>query len=180
MISKHSSEGIILARKSYSEADRILVIFTKHFGKVSLLAKGVRKPKSRKRGHLEIFSRVKFSYASGKSLDIMTEVEVIDAYPAIRKNLNKVALAYYFIEVTNKIVREEEINQALYNLLLEFFARLASEKKLRPLRAEFVRRLLVLLGFWPDGRPLLDYDNVLEKVLERKISSAQVGKKMLS
>ena len=49
----YTSEGIVLARKRYSEADRILSIFSKTFGKNVYIAKGVRKPRSRKRGHLE-------------------------------------------------------------------------------------------------------------------------------
>ena len=179
MIRKYSSEGIVLARRNYSEADRILVIFTKNFGKISLLAKGIRKPKSRKRGHLEIFSRIKFSYTRGNSVDIMTEVEMVDSYPAIRKGLKKVSLAYYFVEVINKVVREEE-NSELYKFLIEFLERLSADENLRDLRAEFVKRLLVLIGFWPKDRPLPDYDSALEKVLERKISSAKIGKKILS
>jgi DNA repair protein RecO (recombination protein O) len=180
VIRKYSSEGIVLARRNYSEADRILVIFTKHFGKISLLAKGIRKPKSRKRGHLEIFSRIKFSSSRGNSIDIMTEVEVVDSYPTIRKSLRKVSLAYYFVEVINKVVREQEENSDLYKFLIEFLERLGADENLRDLRAEFVKRLLVLIGFWPKDRPLPDYDSVLEKVLERKISSAKIGKKILS
>ena len=45
---------------SQGEADRILIIFSKKYGKITLLAKGIRKLGSRKRGHLEIFSKVKF------------------------------------------------------------------------------------------------------------------------
>jgi len=62
----YSSEGIILSRKNYGEADRILTVFSKNYGKVTLLAKGIRKLISKKRGHLEIFSEVKFSAVSGK------------------------------------------------------------------------------------------------------------------
>ncbi|MFH1792345.1 MAG: DNA repair protein RecO, partial [Patescibacteria group bacterium] len=56
----YSTEAIILATKDYSEADRILVVYTKDFGKLSLIAKGVRKTTSKKRGHLEIFNYLKF------------------------------------------------------------------------------------------------------------------------
>ena len=56
----YTSEGIVLARRNYGEADRILVIYSKNFGRVSYMAKGVRRPKSRKRGHIEVFNYIKF------------------------------------------------------------------------------------------------------------------------
>ena len=72
----YSSEGIVLSRKNYGEADRILVILSKNFGKLSLLAKGIRKIKSKKRGSLEIFCQIKFSAVNGHGFDIMTLQEL--------------------------------------------------------------------------------------------------------
>jgi DNA repair protein RecO (recombination protein O) len=177
---RYSSEGIVLARRNFSEADRILIVYTKHFGKMALLAKGVRKPKSRKRGHIEIFSRVMFSSSRGKSLDLMTEVEVIDSHNDIRHDLRKVALAYYFMEVIGKISQEHEQNEGVYELILEYFDRLRSEKNLKKLRLEFISKLLVIVGFWPRGRLLVNHDKVLERVLERQLTSVRVGRKILS
>ena len=71
----YSSDGIILSRKNYGEADRILIVLSKNFGKLSLLAKGIRKIKSKKRGHLEIFSKIKFSAVKGHGFDLMTEAD---------------------------------------------------------------------------------------------------------
>ena len=78
-----------MARQNYSEADRILKLFTKHYGKVSIIAKGVRKPKSRKRGSLEVFGHIKFAASRGKNLDLMTEVEIIDSFELVRKSLKR-------------------------------------------------------------------------------------------
>ncbi|MDP2672979.1 MAG: DNA repair protein RecO, partial [Nanoarchaeota archaeon] len=130
----YSSEGIILSRKNYSEADRILVVFSKNYGKLSLLAKGVRKLKSKKRGHLEIFSHIKFSAVKTNAIDIMTEVETINTFSKVRVNLNKISLAYYFCEVVIKTTREDEIKNNIFNLLVNFLKRLANETKLKKLR----------------------------------------------
>ena len=53
----YKTEGIILKRINFGEADRILTSYTKHFGKISLLAKGVRKITSRKGGNIELFNQ---------------------------------------------------------------------------------------------------------------------------
>ena len=169
----------MLARKKYSEADRILAIYSKDYGRITLLAKGVRKPTSRKRGHIEVFNHIKFQATSGKSLGLITEAEIIDAYVEIRKKLKKVALAYYFMEVIGKTTREHEKNEELYDLLLKYLSLLREQSALKKLRAEFVYEVLTTLGFWPKGKRLLDIDGKLEEVTERKMNTERVGKRML-
>ncbi len=176
----YSSEGIILARRNYSEADRIIVIYSRDNGKLGLIAKGVRRTKSRKRGSIEVFSHIRFSAARGKSLDILTEAEIITSFPQIRKNLRKVSVAYYFIEVIGRLTHEEEKNEQLFSLLLKYLKSLQKEKELKKLRMTFVKDVLVLLGYWPRNRTLDNPDSVLEEATERSINSLGVGKKLLS
>lgn len=179
----YSSEGIVLARRNYGETDRILVVYSKAFGKISLMAKGVRKLKSRKRGSIEVFSYIKFAAARGKNLDLITEVEVIDSFLKVRKNLKKVAVAYYFMEVIGRVTRDDEKNEKLFFLLAEFLGNLrgpTSLNSLKKLRKDFVYYTLVFLGFWPMRKPMDNPDYVLEDVVEREMSSARVGKKLLT
>ena len=175
----YSSDGIILQRLNYKEADRILIVFSKQFGKIALLAKGVRKLTSRKRGHLEIFSQIKFSANSGKGFDLMTEAEAINTFSKFRINLNKVTLAYYFCEVINKITREGEKQSVVYGLLSAALEQLSTAKNLKILRKKFIEDLLVDLGYWPNDKKMTDHDIKLEEVLERKINSVRVGRKVI-
>jgi len=175
----YTSEGIILRRLNYGEADRILTVFSRVYGKLTVLAKGVRKLTSKKRGHLEIFSWVKFSTKEARGFDLLTEVEILDNFDKIRKNLNKVTLAYYFCEVVNKITREGEKQATVYDLLFTALKQLESSKNLKILRKDFVTNLLVDLGYWPQGKKMVDVDIELESVLERKINSVRIGKKVL-
>lgn len=175
-----SSEAIILARKNYGEADRIIVVYSRDYGKLTLIAKGVRKVSSRKRGSIEVFSHTKFSAARGKSLDIITETEIINTFPLIRKNLKKVSVAYFFLEAVGRLTREDEKNREMFDLLLKYLKRLESKNQLRKEREEFIHETLVLLGFWPRGKKMDNHDTVLENIAERKLSSIRVGKKVLS
>ena len=176
----YKTKGIILGRRDYSESDRILSIYTKDFGRISLLAKGVRMPKSRKRGHIEIFSLVNLQAVRGKGIDIMTEVEIIDNFSKIRKNLKKVALAYYFMEVIGKTTSENEHNQKLFESVLKYLEVLKYESRLKDLRLNFIHSILVDLGFWPKGKILEDADAKLSEIIERNLTSIRVGKKLLS
>lgn len=175
-----NDEGIILARKNYSEADRILIVFSKNHGRISLLAKGVRKVSSRKRGHLEIFNHIKFQAVYGRGLDLITEAEIIENFAEVRKSLKKVSLAYYFMEVVGRTTHEDEPHQELFNLILNYLHRLKSEIKLKDLRLRFIVDILVSLGFWPKGQALINPEGKLEEVTERKLNSQRVGKKISS
>ena len=172
-------EAIVLARRNFSEADRILSVFSKGRGRLSLIAKGVRRPSSRKRGHIEVFNRIKFQAVKGRGLDMMTEAEIIDSFEMVRKDLKKVALAYYFMEVIGRTIHEEEKNIELYGLLQDYLEKLKEEKKLLSLRKDFVYQVLTILGFWPRGRELENPDAKLEEVTERQLNSARVGKKLV-
>lgn len=175
----YTSEGIILARRHFGEADRILSVFSKNHGRISLIAKGVRRPKSRKRGHLEVFNRIKFQAVSGHSIDLITEAEIVDDFKEVRKSLKKISLAYYFAEVIGRITHENEKNEELYNFILDFLEKLKSVSELKKLRIDFLNKLLVLMGYWPEKVVLLDPDKKLEEVIERQIYSERVGKRML-
>lgn len=170
---------MVIARRDFGEADRILVVFTKERGKASLLAKGVRRPTSRKRGHLEVFSQIKFAAVHGRSLDIITEAEIINGFTKVRRDLKKVAVAYYLCEVVGRATREEEKNEELYELLLGSLGKLGKSGRLGGLRKKFIEEALVILGFWPKDKEMTDPDAVLEEVVEREMNSARVGKRVL-
>jgi DNA repair protein RecO (recombination protein O) len=175
----YTSEGIVLGRRDFGEADRILVLYTKNFGRLSLIAKGVRRPKSKKRGHIEVFNQVRFQAISGHGIDLMTEAEVVDDFKEIRKSLKKVSLAYYFSEVIGRITHEQEPNIDLFDLIVRYFTNLKNATGLKKLREDFVGELLVLMGYWPREKKLTDPDEKLEEVIERQINSVRVGKRML-
>lgn len=176
----YTSVGIVLARRNFGEADRILVVYSKNFGRISLIAKGIRRPKSRKRGHVEVFSLVNFQAVSGHGLDMMTEAELVDDFKEVRQSLNKISLAYYFAEVVGRITHEGEPNMDLYELIIKYLNKLKTTNGLKRLRINFILDLLTTMGYWPKGKKMGDADKILEETLERQIFSKRVGKRMVS
>jgi DNA repair protein RecO (recombination protein O) len=175
----YKSEGILLGRQNYGEADRIIHLFSKDYGKVTLIAKGIRKMKSRKRGHLEVFGKVNFSAIKGKGMDLILEAEQTESFSKIRKSLKKVALAYYFTEIVGRIVREGEPNKAIYEILENYLYKLEDTDTLKKLRFDYVREIVVAAGYWPKGKILENPDLVMEEIIERKPNTLRVGKKLL-
>jgi len=175
---QYSSEGIVLAKINYSEADRIVVIFSKDHGKLPFIAKSVRKIKSRKRGVLEVFNRITFSAIRGKGMDYIEEVEIVNSFPKIRQSLKKISLAYYFVEIAGRAIHEGEANLNLYEVIITYLEKLESTTRLKELKAAYLYEVLVVLGFWPRGKKLSNPEEYIESVLERRIFSERVGKRI--
>ena len=101
-VRSHRVEAIVLRHTDWGEADRLLWLFTREMGKVKVVAKGVRKPRSRKAGHLEPFTRVELQLAQGRDFLIVTQAETIDAYQPLRENLLLTGYAAYIIELLDR------------------------------------------------------------------------------
>jgi DNA repair protein RecO (recombination protein O) len=142
-------EAIVLRHSDWGEADRLLWLFTRELGKVKVIAKGVRKPRSRKAGHLEPFTRVELMLAKGRDLPIVTQAEAKDAYLALREDLVRVGYASYVIELLDRFTYEEGENHALYRLLSETLSRISMETEPAFAVRYYEVRLLDLLGFRP-------------------------------
>ena len=172
------SEAVVLSSRPFSEADKLITVFSKDFGKLTLLARGVKRTKSRKRGALEVFNQIKFFAHKSKGLPVMTEVEVINNFTKVREVLKRVAVAYFLVEVVAQATREEEPNQDVYYLLVVSLDKLSNEKKLKELRSEFSIKLAERLGFIPEGQFVPNSDELIENIIERKLGSVRVGKKL--
>jgi DNA repair protein RecO (recombination protein O) len=176
-----SSEAIVLSRRNYGEADRIVTLFSKDIGKISVLARGVRKTTSKKRGAIEVFSRIKISYyKSDHGLPNLAESLILDLYENIRLHIPRLTLGYYVSEFVNKITIESEPNPEIYDALCKVLHKAELGHGLREARKDFIEECLVILGYWPEDKKLVDPDTVVTSVLQSRINSIHIGKKMLS
>jgi len=97
----YQTEAIVLRRSDFGEADRLLTVFTPERGKLRLIAKGARKPSSRKSGHVELFSYSRYLVAVGHDLDIVTQAETIEPFLPLHEDLLRATYAYYVAELTD-------------------------------------------------------------------------------
>ena len=143
-------EAVVLSHREMGEADRLLVLYTREHGKLRAIAKGVRKINSRKAGHVEPFSRVTLMLARGRSLWIVTQAELIEAYLPIQHDLTKMAFASYVIELIDRFSYEEGVNLPLYRLLYRTLERIAAAEHIEMPVRYFDMRLLDIMGFRPE------------------------------
>lgn len=143
-------DAVVLKHWDQGEADRMLTLYTRQAGKLRALAKGVRKVKSRKAGHVEPFTRVNLQLATGRAWFIVSQAEAIETFNALRESLDRISYASYVVELLDKFTYEEEENAPLYRLLVSTLERLASEEELDLVVRYYEMRLLDYLGFRPE------------------------------
>ncbi|WP_448336293.1 DNA repair protein RecO [Bellilinea sp.] len=143
-------EAIVLRHSDWGEADRLLSLFTREEGKLRAIAKGVRRLRSRKAGHLQPFTRVKLMLAHGRDLWIVTQAETVAAYLALREDLERIAHASYAVELLDRFTYEEGANRPLFDLLAITLQRLNEGQPPFTLLRYYELRLLDLLGFRPE------------------------------
>lgn len=145
----YRTQAIVLSHKNFGEADRILRLFTYDKGKITAIAKGVLKIRSRKAGHLEPFTLVNLLLAKGRDMDIITQAETVDGFLGLREDLRRVAYANYIVEVLDRFTYEEGPNVGIFRLLASTLSRLESQQNLETVIHIYEIRLLDLLGFRP-------------------------------
>ena len=155
-------QAIVLRHFEYGEADRILRVFTLEKGKISAIAKGVRKISSRKACHLEPFTQVRLSQAKGRDLDIITQAEALKPRTQLRADLHRMTLSSYVVEVLDRFTYEEGSTPGLFRLISQTLDRLETLESPETAVRYYEIRLLNLLGYRPQLFNCIDCNAVIQ------------------
>lgn len=147
----YQTTGVVIGRTNFGEADRIVRLLTPDHGKLSVVARGVRKLKSRTAGHLELFGEVELVLAQGRgNLDVVTSAR-LNWYPhQLTTDYNALSLAYVFASAVDRIAQEHQTHPELYHHLSEAL-RTVDAGAIGPLPELWYKlRLLNLAGLRPE------------------------------
>jgi DNA repair protein RecO (recombination protein O) len=149
-VKQQRSLGVILSRTDYGEADRIITFLTPAYGKVRVMAKAVRKPKSKLAGGIELFSISDISYIEGRGdLHTLVSTRLERHFGRIVKDIERTMLGYDMLKILSRVL-EDEGGEDFYNLLVESLAILDNLESPKDLaEASFLLRLMRLLGHLP-------------------------------
>lgn len=145
-----NATGIVLRRINLGEADRLLTVLTREYGKVSAVAKGARRPGGKLAGASELFTHAAMQLASGRNLDILTQCEVEDSFTGLREDLSLLARASYFCELVDRLTEQSQPQPDVFDLLLAGL-HLLDRAGAAPdtIVHAFELRLLAVLGYAP-------------------------------
>lgn len=158
------TKAIIIKKQNTGEYDQWVTCYTEEFGKLKSIAKSILKPNSIQALHLDIFNLSEFELINGRGMSIITGAQVINSFMGIKNSLIKTAVAYFFAEVVDKMVFENDKDGELWDFLIEFMAELNGISPIGQIRPigqigpispiELLRRgqkkLLDILGYLPE------------------------------
>lgn len=145
-----STEGLVLRYADYKEADRIVVLLTPEMGKLTVSARGARRPKSRLLAGAQLFCHADYQLFKLNEAYTMSQVELKESFFNIRNDINKFAYATYIMNLTEEAVLPDEGARKTYRLVLDALAFLANnELNAQDIVHAFEIKLIDILGYRP-------------------------------
>ena len=146
-----STQAVVLHRTEYGEADRILTLLTPDYGKLSLIAKGVRRIKSKLAGGIELFSISDISYIKGRGeVGTLTSTRLIRHYGTIVSDVNRTMLGYDLVKQLHRVT-EDAPEPEYFDLIEQAFAALDDLAiDIQLIRLWFMMQLLRIDGHTPN------------------------------
>ena len=162
----HSTKGFVIYAKKMNEADLLLSYITEDYGKITCFANNARKSKKRFLGKLEpaMLTIIKFYEKPGMTLDILYEVDLVEDYKNLRKNIDVYLFLTKLIEISRVLCQERDINKNIFNLIRNIYTGLnkletlnSQDSKHTPLNSIllkyeifFIANLLKFTGIYPN------------------------------
>mgnify|MGYP001219623659 FL=1 len=145
----YQTEAIVIRKIKLGEADRILTLYTPRLGKIRVVAKGVRRPRSKLAGHLELLTHSLVSLARGRNLDTITGSQTVNSFLQLKSDLELASCALYVTELVDQFTADEVENYSLFQLLLDIMQLLCQVSNNELVLRYFELQLLNKVGYRP-------------------------------
>ncbi|MCL6588863.1 MAG: DNA repair protein RecO [Firmicutes bacterium] len=145
----YRSNAVVLRNRNIGEADRILLLLSEDHGKFEAVVKGARRGRSRFVGNTLPFNYLKAMFCTGKSLDILSQAELLHSFASLREDLDKMAYASFWAELIDGFVPERQESREIFRFVLAAFLVLEQSESPELLNLAFQARLLNYLGYCP-------------------------------
>lgn len=176
-MNSYSEVGIVLKRSNLGEADKLITFYTQRHGKVTAIARGLRRPTSKRAGSLELFNVVKTSFIKGKGeLDTLAEVQILESHSGWRKHLGRVNLAYQLVEVVDKLTPDHQPHTEIFEILKESLSKIGTLKVDWKLEiGNWLIEIATELGYWPREKKFTgDVYEFIERIASRPLNSPKL------
>ncbi|MGE0269112.1 MAG: DNA repair protein RecO [Candidatus Omnitrophota bacterium] len=167
------TEAIVLKSFDYRETSRIVTFFTKEYGKITGIMKGIRKDPKKFGSSVDKYSvnDLVYYHYRNSDLHLISHCDLKQYYFRIRENYEKNIAANYALELVDKIMQTEQVNQDVYSLMNRFFERLQMETDIDRLIYIYQIKMLQLSGFSPH----LDSCVKCDKKIDGKVRFSMVS-----
>jgi len=154
MFVNYRTQGLVLKKVDRGEADQLLTIYSKDFGKLEILGKAIRKISSKLRAGAEIFYLSEIEFIQAKAHKTLTDARAINKFENIRSDLKRLKIAHKIAETLDELVKGQEKDENLWQLLQEVFRKLNNCQIVKLSNCQllfyfFLWNLFSILGYEP-------------------------------
>lgn len=142
--------AVVIRQRDLGEADRIATLYTLERGKLSAVAKGIKRTRSKLAGSLQLFAQAHVQLAAGRSLEVVTQAQPIAGYYHLREEMDRYAHACYVAELLDALTDEGDPDAVVYQLLVASLEALDAGGDPSTLVRGFELKLLARMGYGPE------------------------------
>lgn len=146
----YRTQAVVLKYIPLWESDRLLTLYTPDSGKLRVVAKGVRRAKSKFAGHLEPLTHVTLTVTEGASLGTITDAQSIQSFKTLKSDLQAISIGIYLAELLDGFSSDNLSNPELFELFVNTLKHLDENQYPMLLMRYFEAKLLVYSGFGPE------------------------------
>lgn len=145
------SHAIVLRRQDFRESSLLVTLYTKDFGKITGIAKGVKTSNPNFSSYLELFNHVEivFYERSRSQLYLITQVDIVNSFNEIRKDLIRLSYASFIIQLLDEVTELKASDKEIFDLSLSALSKIATNKNLRLISYIYQIKLFHVLGLFP-------------------------------
>lgn len=139
------TEAIVLSKMNYGDSSMISSLFTEELGRISVIVKGARSPKSKYGRIVDLINHlsVVLYKKETRELQFLSSADIVDHYPEIKRELEKLKYAYSIAELLKNLLGEHEVNKRIFKGVVKILNRLNAGEE--PPAATFGRFFLFFL-----------------------------------
>lgn len=115
----HKVEGLVIRTNDYGETNKIVTIFTRENGKVAIMARGAKRPKSRFASSAQLFMYGIFVYQRSTGIGTLNSADIIDSFRELRSDLKLTAHGAYIVELLDRLTEDHERNPYLFEMVYQ-------------------------------------------------------------
>ncbi|MGB2705285.1 MAG: DNA repair protein RecO [Candidatus Omnitrophota bacterium] len=159
------TQGFVLRKQDLRETSIILTVYTRDFGKLKLISKGVRAPEARFVSAYELLALddIVFYERKKRSLFFLSQCDLVNYFPKVRESLERLSYAVYFAEFLDAATSACDRNTRIYELLLNSLFLLSSKASPKRVARIFEIKFLSILGLMPRLKTCAACDRAVEK-----------------
>lgn len=156
----HRVQGIVLRSMDYGEGNKIIGLYTRELGKVSVMARGAKKVRSRLGAVTQLFTYGDFVFFKSGQMGTLNSGEIIEPFNKLRENLYMSAYASYLVELVDRMVSEEDASAFLFEQLKAGLEAIHQGKDLAVIAHLFEMKILAMAGYAPELEVCVSCGNV--------------------